>query len=378
MNRVPFDPKRESEPIGETLQFKIGRHVKIPAYFTPITQRENYLMMLRHEIPFWMPIDYDAFTFIPRIIPDNVARGMVYDAEPVPPEESGGPDLFGIEWVYVPEVGGSMVKPGKPRLTDINDWQKEIAFPNLDELDWEGSASKNLPLIDKNKIKEIWIMNGLFERLISFMDFEGAALALIEEDSKDAVHALFDRLCVFYDDLIERFHRYYGAEIVLFHDDWGSQRAPFFSFETCREMLLPYLKRVVDSCHKRGMYFNFHCCGKSEELVPLMVEAGVDIWFPQPMNDIPGLAKKYGGVMCFGDTPPILPPDSPDEVVEKTAREFLQMYEGCTNMVCLGSMYARTNPAFARLLKEIYRLTREKYNEMSLFLKGEKGAESRN
>ena len=30
---------------------------------------------------------------------------------------------------------------------------------------------------------------------------------------------------------------------VMFHDDWGSQRAPSFSPATCREMIVPYLKR---------------------------------------------------------------------------------------------------------------------------------------
>ena len=76
--------------------------------------------------------------------------------------------------------------------------------------------------------------------------------------------ALFSRLCEFYDHYFELLHRYLHPDVIEFHDDWGSQRAPLFSLETCREMLVPYLKRVVESCHKYGMIFQFHCCGKND------------------------------------------------------------------------------------------------------------------
>ena len=44
---------------------------------------------------------------------DHVARAEVMDmGPPYKDEEKGGKDLFGINWVYVPTVGGSMVQPG--------------------------------------------------------------------------------------------------------------------------------------------------------------------------------------------------------------------------------------------------------------------------
>jgi len=39
-------------------------------------------------------------------------------------------DFFGVDWVYVPSVGGSMPRPGvKPLLEDVNDWPEKIVFP---------------------------------------------------------------------------------------------------------------------------------------------------------------------------------------------------------------------------------------------------------
>jgi len=367
MNRVPLNREKESQVTEVRLQFANGQNVEMPSYNTPITPIDNFKMMLDGKVPFWMPTDQDMFTIIPRIIPDNVARGLVFDAEPLKPEENGGIDWFGIDWEYVPTVGGSMVKPGKPKLSDICDWEKIITFPNLDDLDWEGSAAKNSPYLEKNKDKliETWIMNGLFERLISFLDFEGAAMALLDEEQQEAVHSFLDKLCDFYDDLIGRYQKYYGTQMIQFHDDWGSQRAPFFSIATCREMLVPYLKRVVDSCHKRGIYFHLHCCGKNEMLVPAMIEAGVDLWIPQPMNDIPMLLKQYGDKISFGSRPELLPPETPDEEIHKAAVEFTDRYKGFSRVFCFGGMYARSNPAFAKLIRETYFITREEYNKLA-------------
>jgi hypothetical protein len=57
-------------------------------------------------------------------------------------KEAGGKDFFGIEWEYIPQVGGSMVRPGKGALLeDVNDWEKVIKFPNLDDYDWEAAPS---------------------------------------------------------------------------------------------------------------------------------------------------------------------------------------------------------------------------------------------
>lgn len=222
-----------------------------------------------------------------------------------------------------------MVKPGNPKVADICEWEQVITFPNLDDLDWEGSAAKNAPYLKQNadKLIETWIMNGLFERLISFLDFEAAAMALLDEEQQEAVHKLFDRLCTFYDDLIGRYQKYYGTELILFHDDWGSQRAPFFSLATVREMLVPYLKRIADGTHEMGLYFELHSCGKNEILVPAMIEANVDMWNGQPMNDKRMLVEKYSGQILLGAYPTEeITDDTPDEEINKIYEDFIGFF----------------------------------------------------
>ena len=84
-----------------------------PNNFEPtITPRENYLRTLRHQNPQWIPMKSDSINFSPRIYPDNVARAFVIDGQPYD-GPVGGPDIFGIQWKYIPVAGGSMVEPGK-------------------------------------------------------------------------------------------------------------------------------------------------------------------------------------------------------------------------------------------------------------------------
>jgi hypothetical protein len=316
-----------------------------------------------------MPTDEDTFTIIPRIIPDNVARGYVMDAEPLALEENGGIDMFGIEWEYVATVGGSMVKPGNPKVADICDWEKIITFPNLDDYDWEGSAAKNAPYLEKNRDKliETWIFNGLFERLISFLDFEAAALALLDEDQQDAVHGLFDKLCDFYDDYIGYVKKYFPfVDIICFHDDWGSQRAPFFSLATCREMLVPYLKRVADSCHKNGFFLHLHCCGKNEMIVPAMVEAGVDMWIPQPMNDFDYLLRNFNDKLVLGVQPPELKEELDEEGVKEACKKYVEstLVASKPRVLCFASSALRKYPSVAKMLDYLYPISREYYSKL--------------
>lgn len=293
-----------------------------------ITPRENYIRAVKHQNPQWIPMKSDAINFAPRIYPDNVARAFVVDGKPYE-GPVGGPDIFGVQWKYIPVAGGSMVEPGTPFLSDVSQWKEKVKFPDIDSWDWEKSAEECREYLNTDKLVTIWIFNGLFERLISFVDFEAAAVALIDEDQQDDVKELFQALVDFYKKLLDKFAAYYHVDAVFFHDDWGSQRAAFFSLDTCREMLVPYMKQIVDHCHSLGLLFDFHCCGKNESLVPAMIECGMDMWGGQPINDKAKLVAAYGNEILLGVHDPFMP-GSPvpekDEELYSHVEEFLASY----------------------------------------------------
>ncbi len=327
--RIPFSSS-EMEIIGSHITTTEPVHTEpIPMRNSPITPKENYKRAVsRKGSALWFPMVSDTLSVESRTNVDHVARAEIRDLGPVQPlEEKGGKDLFGVEWIFVPVAGGSMVKPGVPMLEDVNDWPEIIKFPDVDKLDWEG-CKINAPLNASKRFLNATFQNGMFERLISFMDFENAAVAVIDDEQKPAVHALFSKLCDMYESMIDKYLEILQLDGIVFHDDWGSQRAPFFSLDTCMEMIVPYLKRIADYCHSKGMLFNQHSCGKNELLVPAMIAAGVDVWQPQPMNDSEMLVREYGNKMMFGVTPPEIPEDASNEELERAIKGFVAKYAG--------------------------------------------------
>jgi hypothetical protein len=298
-------------------------------------------------------IQFDRSIFNPIIIPDNVARGFVIEAASIDNDtQAGGKDMFGVQWEWVPQVMGSMVRDTLPPLVpDLREWEKYVIFPNLDDYDWEGSAQGNASFFKADREYIIWVMNGLFERLISFVGFENAAIALIDDDVKPHVQRLFDRLCDFYEDLIGRYKKYYPVSAIFFHDDWGGQRSPFFSVDTVREMLLPHLKRLVAYTHSLGLLFDFHSCGKIEVFVPLMIEAGVDIWSGQEINDKPAVIREHRGKILVKAGPKNLAFGSnPEEAVRAATEDFVRKYDGLWDGIVV--MDHTDGELFSKMLRE--------------------------
>lgn len=304
-----------------------------PILNSPVTAKENLLMALNGKKPYWYPLvgmiggDYKPLR--PRMMPDNYSSHYIMDGEP-PIDWSNislvQPSWFDTSWKYEEIAGGSMIVPGSNKIDDINDWE-QLTFPNLDDYDWEGNAKANEAYINSGLPLEYCIPTGYWERLMSILPVSDAAMALVDEDCEDAIHAFFGKLTDMYVDYLHRVKKYYNPDIILLHDDWGHQTGCFFSIDTCYELIYPYFKRFVDTVHNLGMRFELHCCGKAQDLVPVMIDAGVDLWCPQPINDYKMLAEKYRGKgITFGIEIEQIAPDTPDDVAWAAAEKLVQTY----------------------------------------------------
>lgn len=321
MPKIPFS-EEELVPRGK---YYVAGHAEggKNKFSTPISPKENMKLLLEGKTPLWMP-NGDLITITPEIVPDNVARAFVQEENPT--ERKGGPDMFGREWVYEEIAGGSMVVPGNPILEDANDWKDVIKFPDVDSWDWEGSKKRNEAYCSGDD--PVWFVqfSGLFERLISFMDFEPAAMALIDEDQEDAVKELFEALTDTYIKIIDHAIEAYHIDGYLFHDDWGSQRSPFFSANTWREMIAPYVKKMVDYCHSKGIIFELHSCGCTEMIADAITSIGIDMWRPQPMNNVKKMFELYGDRIKFGIRGPLFRPGDPADIQIKAAQDMVAEY----------------------------------------------------
>ncbi len=341
MNRPKYDHVKEHEIIGiypGAPSVEVGAlkgFPDAPKFFRPIERRENFKMFFQDKTPYWQPtcgwLFCDVHPFRPRQQPDNFANRQPLDGGPAIDYKATGNTIkgwFDLDYQWEDTAGGSTVKPGLIKVPDINKWEEFISMPNLDDLDWNGVEKDNKVYLDHDKAIQLGIQFGMWERLMNIMGVSDAAMALIDEDQQDGVHRFFDRLADLYVDYIQRMYNIVRIDSVFFHDDWGTHTGPFFSLDTCLEMIVPYTKRVIDACHKLDIIVEHHCCGKADLLVPAMIEEGSDFWLPQPsLHDLDAMIEKYNGSYTFALGSPLLTADMSEEHVRKMAKEWFEKYK---------------------------------------------------
>ena len=111
----------------------------------------------------------------------------------------------------------------------------------------------------------------------------------------------------------------------MFHDDWGSQMAPLFSKAVWQEMIAPYIARMTEHCHKRGVIFELHSCGRSEMMLDAISSVGMDLWRPQTINDLKQMYDDFGDRIHIAVSV-ALPPNATEEEQVAAARQVLEQY----------------------------------------------------
>ncbi len=94
-----------------------------------------------------------------------------------------------------------------------------------------------------------------------------------------------------------------GIDIVYMADDYCSQDGPMFSPDDFKELIFPYLKRMVDLTHKHNKKFLLHVCGAVRPLLPMILDAGVDMLEPLQITaegmEPAVLKRDFGKHICF-------------------------------------------------------------------------------
>jgi len=150
----------------------------------------------------------------------------------------------------------------------------------------------------------------------------------------------------FLDDLVEihlkNLERFLGAvgdfiDIVRFGDDLGMQSGPQISPSMYREFFKPRHKlmwaRAKELANVKVM---LHCCGGVRELLPDLIDAGLDAINPVQIScarmDAKELKAEFGKDMVFSgggcDTQTILPYGTPDEVRRHVAEQVRVLSPG--------------------------------------------------
>lgn len=139
----------------------------------------------------------------------------------------------------------------------------------------------------------------------------------------EVVRAIIDHVVAYEVDATRRFFQAVDGmlDIAYFGNDFGTQRGLFISPQMWHDFIRAPLKRYFDASHDFGCKVMKHSCGAVRDIIPFLIEDGVDILDPIQVAaagmDLAGLVRDFGHALSFHggvDTQRTLPFGSPADV----------------------------------------------------------------
>ena len=121
-----------------------------------------------------------------------------------------------------------------------------------------------------------------------------------------------------------------GADAVYSGEDWGTQEALLVSPGTWRSLFSQAFRAVAERAHERGMVYVVHSCGFIHDIIPDLLDAGVDVFqFDQPtLVGVERLAREFGSRVTFWSPVDIqaVMPVADRERIENEARLMIREF----------------------------------------------------
>jgi uroporphyrinogen decarboxylase len=346
-----------------------------------MTPRQRVLTALAHEEPDRIPIDlgstlvssitsaayvplrahlglpaeditiFEQTQQLPYLSEDLLQRFAV-DTRVValPRERAFRPELVeeGEYWAWTDAWGAGLRMPREGGL--YYDWVThplpEVTVEAIDAYRWpELETADNLAAIRDEAIRlrrdtdyalvgTGRIGGGIFEQACRLAGMEAFMMAMVTDPR--AAERLLDGITDLY---VEAAHRYLDEvgeflDVYQYGDDVATQETWMISPETYARLIKPRQRRLFDAIRSRtGAKLFYHGCGAVFDLVPHLIEIGVDILNPVQVSargmDTARLKAAYGKDIVFWgggvDTQHVLPFGSPDEVRTEVTRRIADL-----------------------------------------------------
>lgn len=175
---------------------------------------------------------------------------------------------------------------------------------------------------DKVILGMLWACH--FQDVCAAFGMENCLMNMIADP--EMVHYVDDKIVDFYLKALKIFLEATKGKVhaILIGNDMGSQRGLMISPALVEEFVIPGAKKLVELAHSYGVKVIYHSCGSIIDIIPQLIEIGVDIIHPiqalaagmDPQN----LKDKFDGKVSFCggvDTQQLLPGGTPEEVSAK-------------------------------------------------------------
>lgn len=268
-----------------------------------LTKRQNLLETIRGGNPDRFVNQYEAFDCSPTLFGMIMGDPITAAAPRLTPGEPPTKDGWGVTRWWPPNVPGPFPIHDQEHkvIKDITQWEKVVKAPRLDypQEEWD-KFKPQVDAVDRNEVfVTLFGAPGIFEQLHYLMGMDDCLIAFYEEPQamKDLIAYVTDWKLRYAKLLCDNF----APEVILQHDDWGSHRSSFLSPDMFAEFFLEPYKKWYGYYKERGVQLIVHHNDAySANLVPFMIEMGIDIWQGcVTTNKVSELIKKYGGKISF-------------------------------------------------------------------------------
>ncbi|MCD6361390.1 MAG: methyltransferase [Armatimonadetes bacterium] len=250
-------------------------------------------------------------------------------------------------------AGSYYFDPINPPLADANTPQDiEARIEHLLSFDWPDYLDEDYDDLarkarclheetDRFIVANLWVH--VFAAGQILRGFETFMTDLIAD--KTLAHYLMGRLVECYAERVRRYFEAVGpwVDIVQVNDDLGTQSGPQLSPELYREMVKPYHARLWGMIKEQsGKPLLLHSCGSIHDLLPDLIEIGVDAINPVQVTaanmDGELLKARFGDVLTFWgggcDTQQVLGAGTPEQVKDEVRRRCEQFAPGGGFVFC--------------------------------------------
>ena len=282
-----------------------------------MSSRERWLAVLERKTPDRVPMDYWATSEATRKLMAHLGvsteaemearlhmdRPLRPQPEYVGPLLPGHTSIYGVRTRAVTHAGGvykETVSHPLAAYASIEEIEANYIWPTAD---WNDFSSLPRQVAGREHRA---VRAGGSEPFLTYKELRGDEQAfrdLIE--NPDIAYYCLDKL---FDFAYETTRRIYEAipgqvTITVIAEDLGAQEGLMFSVAHIREFLLPGMKRMIHLVHEAGAYVFHHDDGSCREILPDMIEAGIDVLNPIQWRckdmDREGLKRDFGGEVVF-------------------------------------------------------------------------------
>ena len=285
--------------------------------------KDNLWRALTHEEPEYVPY---------RRLDGTIAGLHRMQYRGSRPVVGGETDRWGVTWsagtpsgsAWEPEIQGYPLRHPLVSLDGLSAHR----LPDGNDPQLTAGLLDGVPRDEKLVAGEIYFP--LFDRASLLMGMQALFEAMI--DRPDDVRELFRRIADYQIGVIRQYLQM-GVDIVRFAEDYGAQHSLLISPRLWRSLIKPELARMFAAAKEEGALVWLHCCGHVMEIIPDLIEIGLNVLDPVQVraNDQAAVKRMYGDRLCIMggiDTQYLLARATSEEVTEEVRARIALLAPG--------------------------------------------------